>query len=223
MTEDSKNTLTASIQERYKDVGKRVGPAKKTRPQKPCQFEGCNGWAWARGYCGAHYQLLKREGKLPVVRIIGDPVARFHASYEVNPTSGCWEWTGWIHPKGYGILVIGGKSKKIRAHRFSWELHFGPIPEGLDALHKCDNRKCCSPEHLFLGDTADNMRDCVSKGRHNSQIGTNGRKITPPKAMMIRILYARGQHSMQKLANIYGVDLVTVSGIVNGRSHLKVG
>jgi hypothetical protein len=85
-------------------------------------------------------------------------VKRFHASYRINHHTGCWEWTGWIHPKGYAILPIGGKSKKIRASRYSYELHVGPIPEGMMALHRCDNRKCVNPEHIFLGDDTANAR-----------------------------------------------------------------
>lgn len=220
MAEDDKSTSSHTIQERYADAGKRVGKARTRRPTKPCQYEGCGGWAWARGYCGSHYQKLKAAGLLQNVRIVGDHVARFNASYQVNPESGCWEWTAWIHPKGYGVLPMGGNGKKIRAHRFSWELKHGPIPEGLFALHRCDNRKCVNPEHLFLGDDGDNVRDMVSKGRHGSRKGRTNRKITEAMAMNIRVMYARGGHSMTKIAEIYGVDQNTISGIVNGRSHL---
>jgi hypothetical protein len=229
MAEDDTSTSSFSIQERYRDAGKLTGKARKHRPQKPCRFEGCSGWAWAQGYCDNHYQKLKREGVIKSKRIVGDPVARFHASYEVNPGTGCWEWTGWIHPNGYGILVMGGKSKKVRAHRFSWELHNGPIPAGVDALHKCDNRKCCCPDHLFLGDDRANMLDCVAKGRHNSQIGTSRPKISPPMALNIRIIYARGLPTayrtkanplgVNSLAVIYGVGLQTVLAIVKGTAH----
>lgn len=193
---------------------------KLRRPTKPCDFEGCDKWAWARGYCDNHYQKLKREGVIKSIRIVGDLNARFDASYEINPVSGCWEWTGWIHPKGYGVLPVGSDNKKIRAHRLSYERFVGPIPAGLFVLHRCDNRRCCCPQHLFLGDNAANQQDCVAKGRHNSQRGTYRRKITPAMALNIRIMYARGNHSMQGLANIYGVEHGTISGIVRGRFHL---
>jgi hypothetical protein len=115
---------------------------------------------------------------------------------------------------------MGGKSKKIRAHRFSWELHHGPIPEGILVLHECDNRKCCNPDHLFLGDDGVNSRDCVAKGRHASQNCKAGHKITRPMALTMRVLYARGWHSCADLAVIYSVDEETVRRIVKGMSHL---
>ena len=76
---------------------------------------------------------------------------------------GCWEWIGTITNEGYGVFgVEGGFSS---AHRFSWKIHYGDIPDGLLVLHKCDNRKCVNPEHLFLGTHQDNMRDKIAKGR----------------------------------------------------------
>lgn len=194
-------------------------PRQKRRPARKCGMEGCDDWVWARELCAVHYQRLRKLGGLPLVRKnIGDPNARFDASYEVNPATGCWEWTGWIHPKGYGILPIG--SKKVRAHRFSYERFKGPIPEGMMILHACDNRKCSNPKHLAAGTGFDNMRDCVAKGRHHSRPGMEAFKITPHMALNIRIMFARGEHSMVELARIYGVEHATISGIVKGRSHL---
>lgn len=75
----------------------------------------------------------------------------------------CWMWTGTKAPTGYGCLTF---SKKIRlAHRLSWELYHGQIPGGLFVLHKCDNRICVNPNHLFLGTQRDNMLDMIKKGR----------------------------------------------------------
>ena len=77
--------------------------------------------------------------------------------------SGCWEWTGNIAGGGYGYIHAEGKLK--RAHRVSHELFVGPIPEGLNVLHTCDNRKCVNPAHLFVGTQKDNLLDCYNKGR----------------------------------------------------------
>lgn len=80
---------------------------------------------------------------------------------------GCWEWTGALNTpgnEGYGQLWFNGKA--VQAHRFSWELVYGKIPPGLMVLHHCDNRKCCNPAHLFLGDNQANMLDCAIKGRN---------------------------------------------------------
>jgi hypothetical protein len=82
---------------------------------------------------------------------------------------GCWEWQG-ARTKGYGMVGHrrranpGTRVKQV--HRAAWELTYGPIPEGMFVLHRCDNPPCCKPEHLFLGTQKDNMQDCKLKGRN---------------------------------------------------------
>src|SRR5262252_6678342 len=79
---------------------------------------------------------------------------------------GCWEWLGTRLDTGYGCFSVGsGPGNRHRAHRYSWELHYGPIPDGLQVIHHCDNRACVRPEHLFLGDHNMNMQDAVRKDR----------------------------------------------------------
>lgn len=83
----------------------------------------------------------------------------------------CWLWTGNKSTKGYG--QFSAERRSIRAHRFSWELHGGMIPEGLKVLHKCDNPPCVRFDHLFLGTTKDNTQDMLAKGRANKVTGKN--------------------------------------------------
>lgn len=100
---------------------------------------------------------------------------RFWKKVQVNPGS-CWEWTGCLNSCGYGRTFLGGKH--VYAHRLMFEAHNGPLGEGLQALHRCDNPKCVNPDHLFAGTRSDNMRDMVAKGRH---AGGPKRRVSLPK------------------------------------------
>jgi hypothetical protein len=99
--------------------------------------------------------------------------------------NGCIEFVGnRLPPWGYGILTLGprGDRKMLRAHRVAWELNNGPIPEGVEICHRCDNPPCCNPDHLFAGTKADNMRDMSRKGRSRNSKKThcdNGHEFTP--------------------------------------------
>jgi hypothetical protein len=95
----------------------------------------------------------------------------------VEKSDGCWLWTGQRTPEGYGRFVVGRTPKKKGlnkgAHRFSWELHHGAIPEGLVVCHHCDNPSCIRPDHLFVGTVSDNTQDMLRKGRHRSAAQTH--------------------------------------------------
>lgn len=101
-----------------------------------------------------------------------DDVTRFFAKIDRNgpvvrpELTNCWIWTAGKDWDGYGAIKI--KRKQIRAHRLMMSICCGEIPAGLMVLHHCDNPSCVRPEHLFLGTSLDNSRDCVSKGRQVS-------------------------------------------------------
>jgi hypothetical protein len=85
----------------------------------------------------------------------------------VDKTGVCWVWTAVCSKRGYGqIRVSKPKRTHLLTHRVSYELHFGPIPDGLWVLHNCDNPSCVRPDHLFLGTAKDNTQDMLRKGRH---------------------------------------------------------
>lgn len=105
---------------------------------------------------------------------VGSVNERFFKRFQRDPVSQCWNWTGPLSPKGYGAIsgamANGENIGKMLAHRVSWLLHFGPIPEGESyhgtvIMHKCDNPACVNPAHLRLGTQAENVRDMLDKGR----------------------------------------------------------
>lgn len=137
---------------------------------------------------------------------------------------GCLEWQG-ATKNGYGVLCVGsrrdGDRRTQRAHRIAWELAFGPIPEGMYVCHRCDNRRCCNPNHLFLGTHVENMADMVAKGRqrHVPQPGVlNGRaKLNPTLAAEIRDLSTRGE-PVRDLAQRFGVGETAIKDVLRGKT-----
>jgi hypothetical protein len=114
----------------------------------------------------------------------------------------------------------------LRSHRFAYELEHGPIPDGLFVLHRCDNRKCCNPKHLFIGTQADNMHDMDAKGRRVTPDRRGERhgnsRLTEGNVREIRKLYATRTVTQTALAWRFGVTQVQVSSIVRRESWSHV-
>lgn len=132
--------------------------------------------------------------------------------------SGCWNWTRPLF-KGYGFATDPMRQNhSIRAHRLAWISRNGPIPDGLCVLHRCDNRRCVNPEHLFLGTRGDNNRDMTAKGRQVSPRGEANpqAKLTEEDVREIRGLHRIGGLKQETIAGLFGISQHRVSDILRG-------
>jgi len=149
---------------------------------------------------------------------------RFWSKVNKNTTNGCWEWTASLDGKGYGQITIK-KGLLKRAHRVAWELIRGSIPKGQLLCHRCDNKKCVNPDHLFLGTQRDNVQDMDSKGRrvntphYGEQHGMA--KLTNAQVKRIKEFLAVGVEGVE-LASLFKISVSTISHIKRRRQWKTV-
>lgn len=150
----------------------------------------------------------------------------------VDKTDSCWLWTGTISRctsrPTYGVIGRGGRGgPNSSAHRVSYELHFGPIPDGMLVCHTCDNGLCVNPAHLFLGTAKDNMHDMINKGRDRHDSPCRGEqqgshKLTDAIVQEVRCRYATEHIPHSKLAKEYGVAKSAIGRIIRRQSWRHV-
>lgn len=129
----------------------------------------------------------------------------------------CWIVSGHALPNGYLQLKtrVNGRQESINAHRLAWELAHGPVPAGLRVCHRCDVPACVNPDHLFLGTQADNVHDCITKGRRNA-FGIQ--KLHPDQVRAIRALAAEHGLTHRQIGQRFGVAKSTVQHIIARRA-----
>lgn len=135
--------------------------------------------------------------------------SRFWTKVAKGTDEECWNWIACTQLFGYGILR-GDDGRATRAHRFSWKLHNGPIPDSMCVCHHCDNPRCVNPAHLFLGTHNDNRQDCVRKGRGSYGIGRA--KLGLDDVKQIKSELRRGVMGID-LAKRFNISTQSVSSI----------
>lgn len=163
---------------------------------------------------------------------VGSANDRFFKRFAVDGETGCWNWLG--APTGWGYGVIAGpingkrhvpKGQQMLAHRVSWILHYGDIPDGeghhgVVVMHTCDNRLCVNPEHLRLGTQTENVRDMHAKGRRPActPSGVKHWNAAIKDTAVIKEIRCT-ERNTKALAEKYGVHICTIKRIRRGTNY----
>ena len=198
-----------------------------------CAITDCPTKAICRGWCQKHYTRWKRTG---------DPDKVIHAYREpphlvrpkrdrweerVDKSGDCWLWTGAKTSHGYGQLRTGNPGRVEMAHRLAWDFYRGPIPTGMNVLHRCDNPPCVNPDHLMVGSQSVNALDMVAKGRQRGGFGEYrhsggaGWKLNSEIVLEIR-RRAEGGESYASISRSFDLTAAMVSRIVRRLSWRRV-
>jgi hypothetical protein len=180
-----------------------------------CSNPECDRAAKVKGMCQKHYLYEIRKSLRG-----GSWTKRREDRFwkKVDKSGECWIWTGCVDVTGYG--VVGVNAYPMKSHRFSWVITNGPVPDGLFVLHKCDNRVCVNPDHLFLGTHQDNMADRDKKGRQIHGERHASSKLTELQVADIRRRYVKGcrVNGIRPIARELGMSRSSVRSAIMGSS-----
>lgn len=163
-------------------------------------------------------------------------LSNIKASHKRNRTK-CWIWQACLNSSGYGSVLISSRkvtredgstvyrTTRVGAHRYSWLYHSkqDEIPKGMLVLHKCGERRCVNPDHLYLGDHRDNMNDMKLHGNYHKGSAHAKAVLTERDVYNIRVLYANGNITHRELGQMYGVHPAGISFICRGETWTHVG
>ena len=184
-----------------------------TIPSLRCSVPDCSSPVRTKGFCKLHYQRVWRVGSphvsRPCLRLSTPAKFRFYAVISEDPDS-CWGWRGFTDRGGYGKMRVGNTN--ISAHRVSWTLHMGPIPQGKMVLHRCNNEPCSNPRHLYLGDHLDNMADRLTAGHYLSGEAHFGVKLSDRGVQEVR----SSTGTYKQIAKRFGISASQVGNIRRG-------
>ena len=200
-----------------------------TAPYGMCQCEQCGqpapiskGDVALRGYRANHPKrfISGHATKRPIAERFWEKVDKDGPIHPVLGTA-CWLWTASLHTKGYGQIFFDGKMTK--AHRVSWVLHNGPIPDDLHTLHHCDVRACVRIDHIFLGTNAENNADMYAKGRGINLSGSaNGKAVLTEQLIPIIRQRAAEGATPDAIAEECGASIHAIKHVLRGNTWRHV-
>lgn len=184
-----------------------------------CYVDGCDEEHSRKGLCSKHYHRLRKTGRFDVKVIVGNPQKRLMTNVSITE-SGCWEWNKY-KKNGYGVTVLKGKQEQ--AHRASWKVFVGDIENGMQINHKCHNRACINPDHLYKGTQVENMRDMEGSGRANRARGERAglSVLSVENVISIKKLIKQGSSNLQ-LSDQFNVAPTTISAIRNNKTWRNI-
>jgi len=153
------------------------------------------------------------DGRSTKIKKEKPTIAEIIKSKSVSGNGGCINWIGYKIKSGYGRITIS-RTQHL-AHRLSWQINIGPIPNGIDVLHKCDNPSCVNHKHLFLGTHKENMKDMKEKNRSCAGEKHPKRKLSNKQVLQIRDMYKTGNLTHLDISKKFGIARSGVSRIIN--------
>lgn len=153
-----------------------------------------------------HLSVLATQPMRPRIPLI----ERYESAIRRDP-GGCWVWTRHVSSAGYPQMRVGrtGNGPVLLVHRWAYEHFVCEIPDGALVLHRCDNKRCSNPDHLYIGTQADNVRDMIERGRRERPVGRSGKLMRRQRDEIASDV----DRTIHKLALDYGVSESTIYAI----------